>query len=741
MSGIKSIAALFLLSGMLLFVAGCAGVLDREVKIDPDGTGSSEIKARDNFPDGEHAGYRLAAENEAYALYFEETGLTVLVKDKRTGQVMDSAGMPDENSSAAWKNFVNSGVVIEYFKGKATTINRLDMYSDSPKTEVYPVEDGFAAKVHFKSVGIKLTVFVTLTESGLQVQVPGSSIEETDENYKLAAAYVLPYLGSTRGDETEGYMLIPDGCGAIIRLADNHEKYSQPYKAKVYSGNYSIEENRGAVQKFEGEIATMSDSEPIAAPVFGMVHTDKGMGFLGIIEEGKYNAELYAYPGSVITEYNWITARYVYREVYLYPTSQTKGINTIQAERETFDVLVRYDFVSGEEADYTGLAVAYRDYLWKNGVLGRVASDYSVRLDFFAGDQEKALIGKSFVAMTTVEDMDHMLEALTEDGVERITAVYKGWQKNGTYGTMKDKIRFEKGLGCLSDYTDLTEKYSDQVRFLLYGDFMNSYSKNSSADYIYRYNGKIFSDDTFLELNPVKYRYTSRYSADLIRDYDHQLAGTDVGLAIDGVTNQCFSAMVNNKKDLYSRQSYARDIQEALRGLESAAYYSPNDYLWSETESYFDFKLYGSGYKFVSQEIPFFAIALKGSMGLYSEYVNFEADATEYLLRMVESGVYPSFLLTSKNPSEMIYTDSASLYSCEYGEYAALIKEYYDTFLALHQSTEGAYITDYEKQSGVSKVTYSNGTQVFVNFNKEESQHWGRVLAPLSYSIEKGEGV
>lgn len=741
MSGIKFRAALLLVSGMMLLTVGCMGDSDRRVEIEPDGSAGSDIAALDSFPDGAHAGYQLAAENEGYGLYFEETGLTVLLEDKKTGQVMESAGIPDEGSSATWKNFVNSGLVIEYFKGKATTINRLDMYSGSPETEIYPIENGFAAKVSFQSVGIRLTVFVTLHENGLKVQVPGSSIEETDENCRLAAVYVLPFLGSSRGAQTEGYMLIPDGCGAIIRLADNNEKYSQPYKAKVYSGNYSIEENRTAVQKFEGEIATMSEAESVSAPIFGMVHTDKQMGFLGMIEEGKYNAELYAYPNGVITEYNWIAPRFVYREVYLYPTSQTKGINTIQAEKETFDILVRYDFVSGDNADYTGLAAVYREYLKETGVLKERDISYSVRLDFFAGDQEEALIGKKFVAMTTVEDMDRMLAELTEGGVESIAAVYKGWQKNGIYGTLKDKIRFEKALGSLSDYSSLAEKYTGQVQLLLYGDFMNTYSKSSSADYIYRYNGKIFSDDTYHKLNPIKYRYTSRYSADLIRSYRDQLAETTLGLAIDGVTNRCYSAMVNNKKDVYSRQSYAKDIADAVQGTEHGAYYTPNDYLWGFTENYYDFKLYASGYKFVSEEIPFFAMALKGSMGLYSEYVNFEADATEYLLKMVESGVYPSFLLTRENPAEMIYTDSASLYSCEYEEYAGMIQEYYDIFRALHESTGGAYIKGYERQDGVSRVTYSNGTVVIVNFNKQETEAWGRVLAPLSYIIEKGDDV
>jgi hypothetical protein len=49
-------------------------------------------------------------------------------------------------------------------------------------------------------------------------------------------------------------------------------------------------------------------------------------------------------------------------------------------------------------------------------------------------------------------------------------------------------------------------------------------------------------------------------------------------------------------------------------------------------KKYFDFAIYGSDYKFVTKEVPFFAIVLGGNIPLYSEYVNFKADTTEYKL-------------------------------------------------------------------------------------------------------------
>ena len=279
MSKVKILA---LLLALLLLTSCSSGTLSS--KITADGTLSATVAALDNKPaEQTEDGYLLAATNENYSLYYEEKGLTVRVKNNLTGAVTDSAATPDESSSEAWKNFVNSGIVLEYYKGTAVNLNKINMYSGKPDTKISLIENGFAAEVKFKSIGISLTMFVTLDNNGIRVQVPNSSIKEENEQYRLAALYVLPFLGYTHLGDVEGYMLIPDGCGALIALEDNNQKFSQPYKAKIYGGNYSVESNSYATQKYDDTIATTASSAGIFAPVFGMVHTSRQNAFLGII--------------------------------------------------------------------------------------------------------------------------------------------------------------------------------------------------------------------------------------------------------------------------------------------------------------------------------------------------------------------------------------------------------------------------------------------------------------------------
>lgn len=731
------ICAVLMLASCTSAKNGSARPIDgtADIKISPLASDETDVDAD---------GYILAASNEKFSLYYEEKGLTVKVKNNITGAVMCSAATPDEGSSETWRNFVNSGIVLEYFKGEAVNINKTNMYSGKPSVKISRIENGFAAELNFKNIGMELTLFVNLNDNGIRVQVPSSTIKETNEQFKLAAIYVMPFLGYTRLGEVDGYMLIPDGNGAVIELRDNNEKFSQPYKARIYGGNFSVETDTAAVQKFDDEIATTSDSAGVFAPVFGMVHTSAQNGFIGIIESGKYNAEIYAYPNGVITEFNWITARYVYREVYQYLTGQSGSITSSQKERETFDINAVYRFVGGDDADYVGLAHEYREYLTENGMLKASADDYSLRLDFFAGDVEKGLFSKKFVSMTTVKEMDSILSSLIERGIDRLEVSLKGWQKGGIYGELNTRLKFEGEIGSIKEYAALAEKYKDKASFMLYGDFLNVYKNSASKKYIYQYNGKVFSDETFMELHPTLYRYTADNVKNNLEKFTASLSNKgDIGIAFDGVTGEVYSYSAGEKMDMFSRQYAAQKhidaVKTASKGI-NTAYISPNDYMWSDMQKYYDFRVYGSDYKFVSREVPFFAIALRGSVPIYGEYVNFKADTVEYRLKLIENGIYPSFLLTHSSPSELIYTDSASLFSCEYGEYSDMIAEYDKIFSELAKRIKNSAIADHEILGDISVTTYENGVRVVVNYGKDSAMYGSHELDGSSYLIlEKGE--
>ena len=125
---------------------------------------------------------------------------------------------------------------------------------------------------------------------------------------------------------------------------------------------------------------------------------------------------------------------------------------------------------------------------------------------------------------------------------------------------------------------------------------------------------------------------------------------------------------------------------------------------------------------------------------MYSNYVNFEANKQEFLLQMVEAGVYPSFYVTYENSSDLIYTNSSDLYSTEYKTYKDTIVKYDKDLRKLNEVTKGSVIKKHEKlNNGVTVVTYDNGTKIYANYTSVSRTVDGVKVGAMSYSYKAGE--
>ena len=96
-------------------------------------------------------------------------------------------------------------------------------------------------------------------------------------------------------------------------------------------------------------------------------------------------------------------------------------------------------------------------------------------------------------------------------------------------------------------------------------------------------------------------------------------------------------------------------------------------------------------------------------------------------------------MLTGEPPSKLINTDSASLFSCEYGEYKEMILKYDKIFCELSQVTGDGKIAFHSASDGVSVTTYENGAKVIVNYNSDNAEYEGNTLAGKSYLFLKGK--
>ena len=295
--------------------------------------------------------YALVAENERLALYLREDIMAIIIESKTSGQRLYSAvqNPQDMKDNAKWKGFYQSGIVLEYSENSNHSLFQAELLNTEHLLTYAYQADGFTAKVTFTEPQISCEVSVTLDEEGLHVYIPKDKlIEENETVYKVNTIQMFPFLGYSYQGQDEGYMFIPDGQGALIELRNNNKAYSNAYTQQVYGENVGVQ-----VTTFN---QWSRESENILMPVFGMVHTAKEIGFLGVIEEGDASAKIKAYPNGVITQFDWITAQFIYRQIYSQPTvinddqeSYNSAIYQATASRRDFDVRLHYYVVEGNE--------------------------------------------------------------------------------------------------------------------------------------------------------------------------------------------------------------------------------------------------------------------------------------------------------------------------------------------------------------------------------------------------------
>lgn len=724
-----------------------AEVVDQILKA-PEGTGSSAALSAAIIPDTTQTilDHNLVAENDNYQLYLYEPTLSIIIRDKTTGAIMESTVRDDNGkSNATWSGFIQSGISIELQEDNNKLQKKIDLVNSGASVSVSLVAGGFEAKVTYDRYELSFEVKVLLYDDGsITVTIPEESIYENSVKYKIGNFYVYPFLGYTCLGEREGYMLIPDGNGALIYLENKEGRFSEGYSQRVYGTDAGINDPF-QLSLIWGMFETHNDPELILAPVYGMVHTDSEMAYLAVIESGAEEATIEAVPNGAYTDYNWITSKYRKSTTYVQPTSNSGGSITKVTDRIAYDIQIKYCFVSKESADYAGLANRYRDYLMEKGELTDKKDDFKIRIDFLGSDVENWLLFKKSVKMTTTDQIREIYDELSEAGVTDILSLYKGWQDGGIFEVPVKSFKAASGIGGNRKLKNLISDVTEQgIQFYLYQDVLrlNPATTSSSFNVIKKMDKRVYSEDVFMEVfDEFNYLLPSKTNANLTKLTKSFLSEGIENMAISGITNTMFTHMLDNvmhtrKETADAYESYISSADEKMNLLLE----EPIATLWKHTEAMIDMPVSDSDYIYTDQSVPFLSIVLKGMIPMYSDYVNFEANKTEFFLKLIETGVYPSFYITYEGTEKLIYTNSADIYTSKYSVYKNEMIEYYNELKQVNEIVSGAFIMDHKiMENGVTVVTYDNGVKMYINYGKSVQTVDGITIDSMTYQIGGAE--
>jgi hypothetical protein len=685
--------------------------------------------------------YLLAAEDDRVELWYEPGNYSIRVRSKVTGYIHGSSfakkGVDIPNFNQTFEKRVNSAVGVEYYEydetsGVYTAKEEYILDSELTTTTFEAITGGFSSRITFGLSKIALTLRVWLEDGDLKIEILNDSISE-DPAFPLRSIRVYPYFGATFGDQNPGYILVPDGSGALVRY--------RPVDAitDVYQLNYYLTDQ--GVRKY------VQDEAELTLPVFGMIHGIRQNGFLGIVEAGAESAALVVSPAKSNLRYYLTYPQFVYRQLYAAPTSRAaaqsdSGKQVIQEALASFDIALKYRFLYEEKADYVGMANSYREYLIETGAIAAKEGSASViptAIEWIGGERTEGFLFDQIEIATTYQAATQMLLSLQGE-LGPIHAVYKGIFQGGYSGSGPAANRNLNQLGSIQELTELQTAIQETGGTLsLYTDpllLFEDSSYNAYSDVAMKVNQQLLSG--FGLTGAIAWATPLRAMELLERKIDVWSKHGFTDYALGSIGRVLYSDYKTSPLD---RTEVADLYQSRLNQLDVAlSLYRPNAYLLSAADRYLGAPMVNSRYTIYTDTIPFLQIALAGTIDVYGNFLNFAADRDAALLQMMDYGVYPAYVLTEASAYVLQDTELGMLYSSSFATWNSEIVANHQRLNPILAPAIGSRVVSRDVLvSGFVRVTYANDVVIYVNYTATAQFDGAIEVAPKSARTVQGD--
>ncbi|MGN0794781.1 MAG: DUF5696 domain-containing protein [Aristaeellaceae bacterium] len=585
-----------------------------------------------------------------------------------------------------------------------------------------------------------VSVVYRLEGDDLVVDVPLDSITY-NPTYAITALNLLPAFG-TADNKAEGYILVPEGSGAIIRY--NNGKTTQPaYTAAMYGHDWAL------IRK------EVNSETRMIYPVFGMA--TEGSSFLCILEDGKswagVNAQVAGYNNSPA---NTVNAYYTLIHGDSYDVSERTNNTVIMFEQQlpAGKLSQRYRFIASDS--YMEMASAYREYLLAQyPELNREVSAEGHTVVEMVGaiDKVQQVMGVPTsvpIALTTYRQAQELLEKLVAENLPNLSVRYTGWMNGGLNQSILNGIRLMREMGSEKELKAFAQAAGD-AGVPLYLDGLVSYARDSGLKegFIALRDAAKFTTREEVEIpeyssiwyGPQDWRETYfllKPALALSNVNVLSKAAEDYGAT--GVSFRDLGNMLSadyDPKDLTTREQARLDqmakIDELREKGQLVMTRSGNDYAAAKSDIVTDFDLDGTVYRVIDEIVPFYAAALHGSVAYTGPALNLSEDQEELLLRSAEMGASLQFSLMAGNVQEL----QDSWFSDYYGADVSII---YDDMIAItreyNEKLGGTFnqrMTGHERVGNVTITEYENGVRVYVNYGYTDAEVDGVTIPARSY--------
>lgn len=543
----------------------------------------------------------------------------------------------------------------------------------------------------------------------------------------LVAISLFPNFGAL-GDSEDGYVFYPDGSGAITYATEKHPAYQHFYLEDIYSGD------KPNVDEFL--VKDAQGKTKLLLPVFGVKHGDSA--YLGVVSQATEHAAIEYYPSGLNANVHRINAYLrCRRTATLYKNGQSRG-SVYELELFGSAYEVRYFFLSGDSADYSGMAARYRQFLLDNGALQKsplADRRESVALNLIMGVKKRQMLSDRLLPMTTFEQAEEMLQYLHDAGLSDIMLNLQGYSPDGysrvvgADNRVAGKLGGEKGLKSLTEHARRT----NTALFLQsnYASALRGDGKFCDSDYVYDSTGNLISD-TLRRLFLVKPVSAERF---LTQKQLPRFAQWGVG----GITFDRIGSFLydNHGKDPATRADTAAAWQSMMKDAKGqlgyAAATAAGAFVFDSADWLAETPSAATGYVFTDEAVPFYQMVVHGYLCYTGKAFNKFYDTQYEKMKALEYGYIPVFDLTYEKTEKLRGTDCFDQFSTCFDDWKETVVSVGKEFSAL-SSVRNQVMRSHERiGEDVVVVTYGDGSRLILNYGKQSTEVFGLQVDAMNY--------
>ena len=568
-----------------------------------------------------------------------------------------------------------------------------------------------------------VSVVYKLEGKDLVVEVPFSDLD-FDPETPIYTITPLPYFGAG-GPNDNGFMLVPEGGGALINF--NNGKTSQSsYYTNVYGWDMCL--SRDAVVHN-------------TRAYYGVYGVSEGNdSFICILEDGRSYASIQADVAGKNHSYNFVNAKYSICQREKFDVGDIANSDIYEYATKLPDETLRQRYTFVNSGSYVDMAKVYSTYLQNEyaGYLDLVDDTSApVAIEIVGAiDKVKQVLGVPVsrpLKLTSYKDADAIITDLGNKGVSNMQVKLSGWCNGGVKQKVLARTKTVGALGSkkdLKNFVNNAEANGNTV--YLNGITQYAYDSNLfNGFFSYRDAAKFISKER-AELHAYSHvTYAERDSEDL-----HYLLHTELA-------NKYADKLVNTSKkynagasfqdlgmdlssDFYRKKTYSREQVLGLQVEQLKSYNEAgtpvminmgNDYAIPFASMVTNMDLRGSEYTILDECVPFFQLAVHGRVDYTGEPINICGNAEDEVLYSAEYGAGLQFTFMEEDSFATQKTLYTEYYGSSYDSWKDRMLEIYTRYNNELGHTFNQEMTGHENLTAdVSCTEYADGTKVYVNY-------------------------